>query len=52
MLCTTVSLSCVKRLGELWFDPKFSHERFSISCFVEIVDHRIYSIKLPSHVAR
>ena len=43
---------CVKRLGELWFDSKFSNKRFSISDLVAVVDYRLCSIKPPHYVAR
>ena len=42
----------VKRLGELWFQPKYSNEKFSVSNFVELVDFKLSLIKPPAFIAR
>ena len=42
----------VKKLGELWFDRKFSHESFNISNLVDIVDEKLSAVKPPSYFAR
>lgn len=41
-----------KKMLELWFDPKYKNENFSIYVFVDVVDYRLCSIKPPSHVQR
>lgn len=43
---------CAKRLIQLWFDPKFSNEKFSVAELVEVVDYRLCSIKQPSFIVR
>lgn len=42
----------VVRLGELWFQPKYSREKFSISNSVEIIDSKLGLIKPPVFIAR
>ena len=41
-----------KKLIELWFDVRFSEERFNISDLVDIVDDKLSKIEPPSYIVR
>ena len=42
----------VKKLGELWFNPKYVSEIFNISNLVDVLDEKLCVLKLSSFVAR
>ena len=48
----TVLLGVVRRLLQLWFEPKYSSELFSVSKSVIDVDKRLVKIKPPNFVSR
>ena len=41
----SVLLGLERRLLQLWFDPKYSNEPFSISNLVDVADKRLSAIK-------
>ncbi|KAK3917754.1 65-kDa microtubule-associated protein 2 [Frankliniella fusca] len=47
-----VQLGVTKQLINLWFNPTFSSEKFSLSQKTEIVNRRLLSLKLPHFVQR
>ncbi|KAK3929480.1 50S ribosomal protein L36 [Frankliniella fusca] len=47
-----VQLGLTKQLINLWFNPTFSTEKFSLSQKTDIVNHRLFSLKMPHFVQR
>ena len=41
-----------KKLGELWFDKKYSNEDFNVSNLIEVIDNKLCAIKPPSYISR
>ena len=43
----SVLLGLIRRLLQLWFDPKFSSQSFSVSHLVSVANRRLSSIRPP-----
>lgn len=48
----SVLLGLVRRLLQLWFDPKYSNESFSVSSLVNLADKRLSAIRPPHFIQR